>query len=143
VIKAVLDANVLASGFVARSGSTPPALLLDAWRTREYLLLVSESILDEFARTLTKPYFAARLSPAQVAADVQLLRTDAIVVPLTVQVQGVATHPEDDLVLATAVSGQADYLVTGDHGLQSVGSFQGVTILGPTAFLQQLQTSQP
>src|SRR5437763_6992324 len=111
MIKAVLDTNVLASGFVAQSGSTTPALLIDAWRARQYLLVVSTHILTELARTLQKPYFAARLSPAQVAADLQLLRSDGLLTALTVQVQGVATHPEDDLVLATAVSAKADYLV--------------------------------
>ena len=138
MIKAVLDTNVLASGFVAQSGSTTTALLLDAWRVRQYLLVVSEPILTELARTLQKPYFAARLSQAQVVADLQLLRTDGLLTALTIQVQGVATHAADDLVLATAVSAQADYLVTGDHPLQQLGSHQGVTILSPIAFLQLL-----
>jgi hypothetical protein len=43
----------------------------------------------------------------------------------------VATHPEDDLILATALSGAADYLITGDSKLQKLGTFQSVTILSP------------
>jgi predicted nucleic acid-binding protein len=50
----------------------------------------------------------------------------------------VATHPEDDLVLATAVSAHADYLVTGDRKLQRLGSYQGVRILSPREFLAVL-----
>ena len=52
---------------------------------------------------------------------------------------GVATHPEDDLVLATAVSAQADYLVTRDRQLLKLGSYQGVAIVSPTEFLDELQ----
>jgi len=58
--------------------------------------------------------------------------------PLTVEVTGVATHPEDDLILATAVAGEASYLVTGDRKLRAVGAFQGVTILSPREFLARL-----
>lgn len=53
-------------------------------------------------------------------------------------VAGVATHPEDDLVLATAISGSADYLVTGDRQLRQLGSFQGVVIVSPRTFLDLL-----
>ena len=56
-------------------------------------------------------------------------------VPVTAQVQGVATHPEDDLILATAISGNADYLVTGDRQLLALGSYGGVRIVTPRDFL--------
>ena len=59
-------------------------------------------------------------------------------VPLTVQVAGVATHPEDDLILATAVSSGADYLVTGDRRLRAVGAYADVAILSPREFLTLL-----
>jgi predicted nucleic acid-binding protein len=74
----------------------------------------------------------------QVAADLALLRRRGILVPITATVQGVATHPEDDLVLATVVSAGAHYLVTGDTKLQDLGAFEGVTILSPRAFLERL-----
>jgi len=59
-------------------------------------------------------------------------------VPITVEVRGVATHPEDDLVIATAVNAGADYLVTGDKELLAVGAYQSVTIRNPRAFLELL-----
>jgi predicted nucleic acid-binding protein len=53
-------------------------------------------------------------------------------------VHEVTTHQEDDLILATAVSAKADYLVTGDSKLQQVGTYQGVAILSPRRFLEIL-----
>jgi predicted nucleic acid-binding protein len=50
----------------------------------------------------------------------------------------VATHPEDDLILATAVSARADYLVTGDQQLQGLGTYQDVTVASPRQFLEIL-----
>jgi hypothetical protein len=49
-----------------------------------------------------------------------------------------ATHPEDDLVLAAAVSAAADYLVTGDRQIRRLGSYQGVTIISPSDSLALL-----
>jgi predicted nucleic acid-binding protein len=62
----------------------------------------------------------------------------AMQVEISIFVEGAATHPEDDLTLATAVSAAADILVTGDRQLRKLGSFQGVTILSPAEFIRLL-----
>ncbi len=63
MITAVLDTNVLASGFVRPE--PPPGHLLLTWRARSYLLVVSEPILAELARTFEEPSFAQHLTPSQ------------------------------------------------------------------------------
>ena len=137
---AVLDTNVLVSGVTGfLIDVSVPGQLLRAWQAGRFTLVVSDHILTELERTLQKPYFQRRLSTEHVAAARLLFHTSARLTPLTVQVQSVASHPEDDLVVATALSGQADYLVTGDRHLQDLGSYQGVTILSPRAFLQRLE----
>jgi len=143
VITAVLDTNVLASGFLRSQEDSVVVRIFDAWRNRQFDLVVSQHILQEFARTLASPYFRRRLTAQQVAADLALLQSEAIVAPITVDVHGVATHPEDDLILATAVSAEADYLVTGDLKLQRLEAYQEVTILAPKAFMQLLDEQFP
>jgi putative PIN family toxin of toxin-antitoxin system len=139
VIPAVLDTNVLASGFL--NPEPTPGQLLAAWREGLYTLVISEHILTELARTFRRPYFSRRLSPAQQAANITLLRQQATLTELTVSVTGIATHPEDDLILATALSGRAEYLVSGDAPLrQRLGaSYQAVRIVTPQEFLDILR----
>ncbi len=132
----MLDTNVLASGLVSTGGSA--AHLLTAWGVDAFELVVSEHILTELERTLAKPYFRDRHDEEQVRRDLARLRDEAIVAAVTVVVTGVATQPADDLVLATAVSAAADYLVTGDRKLRALGSFQGVRIVTPREFLDLL-----
>jgi putative PIN family toxin of toxin-antitoxin system len=136
VIVAVLDTNVLASGVagIARPESTPGELLR-RWRAGAFVLVVSEPILAELIRTLTNPYFAARLVPAETEEALMRLRTEAAVQPITAGVSGSATHREDDLILATALSANARYLVTGDRELQAIGVFQDSRIVSPHEFL--------
>ena len=90
MIVAVLDTNVLVSGFPAQRGI--PAALIDFWRHRAFQLVVSETILTELAETWRAPYWQARFSPEQAADAIALPRADAVVSPLTVTITGVATH---------------------------------------------------
>jgi len=136
VIVAILDTNVLVSGFVR--AQSVPGELLRRWRSGAFALVTSTSILREVERTFRTPYFRERLSDELIAADLTLLRTEAGIAPLTHAVSGVATHPEDDLVLAAAVSAEVDYLVTGDRQLLKLGTYQGVGIVSPRAFLDCL-----
>lgn len=142
MIVAVLDTNVLASGVagIARRESTPGEVLR-RWRAGAYVLVTSELILAELIRTLTNQYFSARLVPAETEAAILRLRSEAVVQPIAANVTGSATHREDDLILATALSSNADYLVTGDHELQAIGAFQGVRIVSPREFLANLMSA--
>lgn len=140
--RTVLDTDVLASGFARSNPSAAPTQLLDAWRAGAYTLVLSDHVLAELENTFADPYFTRRIEPAQARANLHLLRTEAIITPLTAMVRGIATHPEDDLMLATAVSAQADYLVTGDRKLQRLGAYAGIAILSPRAYLEVLQVGQ-
>lgn len=135
-MRVVLDTNVLVSGFSSPHGT--PGQLLSLWLAGVYELVLSQAILTETERTLREPYFAQRLTAAQQEANLALLRREAEIVEITVTVRGIAPSPADDLILATAVSGGAGYLVTGDRRLAAVGSYQQVEILSPRAFLDVL-----
>lgn len=141
MIRAVLDTNTLASGAVAPGGTL--AAIIDAWRNGAFEVVISTEILVELEHTLQKPYFRRRLTAEQVGRFLILLQRRATLAPITIRVRGVATHMEDDLVLATAVSAKTPYLVTGDTKLQRLGSYQAVTIVSPRQFLEILnqQTS--
>ena len=134
--RVVLDANVLAPGFVGTTSAA--ARLIDLWRAGNYELIVSEHLLGEVERAFADPYYAARASAEQAVRILALLREEAVVTPLSVDVSGVATHPEDDLVLATGLSGMADYLATRDKQLLKLGSHQELAILHPADLLRIL-----
>jgi putative PIN family toxin of toxin-antitoxin system len=133
----VLDTNIPVSGAISAAGTV--SRIIDAWRSGQFKVIVSAPILDELERTFQKPYFRRYLAKKQSARFLLLLQRRATVSPITVAVRGIATHPEDDLILATAVSAKADYLVTGDSKLQRVGTYQGVRILSPRRFLEILK----
>jgi len=139
VTEVTLDANALTAGAVGfRILQSTPDELVRRWRAGAFDLILSDHLLAETERTLQKTYFRSRLRQAEIAQFIAMLANDTTIVPLTVTVQGVASHPEDDLVLATALSGNADYLVTGDRQLLRLGSYAGVIIVTPRDFLAML-----
>lgn len=136
-MRVTLDTNMLASGAIAIAGGTI-ARIMDAARAGTFDVVVSQHMLDELAFTLATPFFMRRLTSTESTDYFRLVRRVAQTVSIIAPVQGVATHREDDLILATAVSANADYLVTGDLKLQALGSYQGVAIVSPRAFLDVL-----
>jgi len=123
VIRATLDTNTLASGVIAHDG--PIAVLFDRWRAGEFEIAVSDHILEELERTLRKPYFAARLSSSDRDEFLSLLVELAAVVEIAGPIPTDARTLPDNLILATARSAGASYVVSGDRELQRLGEFQG------------------
>lgn len=50
-------------------------------------------------------------------------------------VQGVCPDPDDDIFLSCAVSGVAEYVVTGDKRLYSIKKYTSISIISGTDFL--------
>jgi predicted nucleic acid-binding protein len=103
--------------------------------------VVSSDILTELLNTFADSYFRRQLTPQQIHAAQLLLQEEAIWQPFTARISGAATHPEDDQILAAAVSAKAEYLVTGDKKLQQLGTYQGVRVISPRAFLDLLEAT--
>lgn len=133
-MKVVFDANVFVSGLSRRS-ATPPAILMDMWKREAFVVFLSPHILNKIIEAWTKPYFRVLLTSDEVVAIVEELASLAESVSPAQGIHGVAEDDEDDLVLATAVAAQADYLVTGDKYLLRIGSFRDISIVSPRDFL--------
>lgn len=116
-------------------------LILNLWLPERLQVVISKGIIAEVKEKLGSPRIAAKyaLTKEDIHAIVTLLRTqtDLVVVPKKALIQ-VTGDPEDDYVLATAVVGKADYLVTGDAKLQDLGVYQRVEILSPKKFITLL-----
>ena len=48
----------------------------------------------------------------------------------------VCRDPDDDMILATAIIGAADCIITGDMDLLVLGQFQNIVILRPAEFAE-------
>lgn len=141
MIRAVLDANVLAGGFPAKRG--PLFVLARYWEIRGFELVYSEHLLSELTGAWRKPYWNERLTDEFITQTLIAIRRFGILVEPTPGISGIATHWQDDLVIATAIAGDAQYLVTGDKELLEIAQYQSVEIIAPAEFLEILSTDTP
>jgi putative PIN family toxin of toxin-antitoxin system len=137
VIRATLDVNVLASAFPVTTGT--PAELIARWANQEFELILSDHIMRGLQRTWQKPYYRLNYSPERAQEAMRILRrTASFVVPDT-SIFNIAPDEEDDLVLATAIAGDVDFLVTGDKPFRALRQVRDVAIISPREFLDFLE----
>lgn len=125
----VLDTNLLVSGVIATG---LPRRLVDAAKAGEFELCTSEVLLTELLEVLSLGKFAQRLTQAGLTPEgiVDDLRRLVVIVAPTDVPRVVLTDPDDDHVIAAAVTGQADLIASGDkRDLLPLGSFQGIPIV--------------
>ena len=132
-MKVLLDSNVIIAAFAARG------LCRDLFEVcvENHVLLISDDLLTEIERNLIRKVRV----PPEIAADiVQYLRRVATLQAITdTEVESDACRDADDLkILALAIQGSADCIVTGDPDLLILKKFRGIPILTPRGFWEYL-----
>jgi putative PIN family toxin of toxin-antitoxin system len=130
--RVVLDTNVLVSGLLGGTATE----VIRWWRAGAFDLILSEEIRDEYAAVLNRPKF--KLPPWVVQELLGHIRDQAEWIVQSSEIKAVARDPSDNKFLEAAVTGQADWLVSGDKDLLDLGEFDGIPIIPPREFLALL-----
>ena len=134
-MKVFLDTNVLVSAFTARGLCTDLLRFLLA----EHDVMTGEVNLAELLRVLAEHFHA---SDRQLAFVERQLR-DQMVVPRPAAPSPLPLRdPDDAWVLASAVAGAADLLVTGDKDLLTVAAHSALPILSPREAWEWLRSAE-
>ncbi|HUT34750.1 MAG TPA: putative toxin-antitoxin system toxin component, PIN family [Planctomycetota bacterium] len=128
--RVVPDTNVAISATFWRGH---PRRIFDLARRGRLILVSSAPIEAELIRVLSYPKFG--LTAAEILPIVRDIRGVAQSIHVTSNVRIIADDPADNAFLECALDGEADYIVSGDHHLLSLGSFRGIAILRPRDFL--------
>ena len=141
MLRAVLDTNVFISAAIQPAGS-PGQLLKRFLVGSAFEIVLSPAIVDEVLRALAYPKIGKHLrvgtSPALWFEDVLVL---ADLVAGELRAARVCADPDDDKIIAAALEGLADYVVTGDRQLLAVEQHEGIRLVTPRAFLDLITPS--
>ena len=132
-MRVVFDTNVVVSGIIAEGLSreivevhlprhTP---VLSTWLWDELLEVIEQRfdlVVDALPALGLYRRLAEWVDPAELPSPV-------------------CRDPDDDRVLATALAGRADAIVTGDEDLLVLGEHEGIAMLSPRRFLERLSLS--
>lgn len=138
-MRVLIDTNVLISYLLRPAETGAVRMIIRGFLEDRFTLLVPEVLLQELEVTvLGKRRLAERILPDELDTFVAVLaefgeRVDAI----QETIPAVTRDPKDDYLLAYALVGRADYLVTGDRDLLALrGQMPGVEILTPAQFAE-------
>ena len=133
-LRAVLDTNIYVSALLSRNPNSPAKEFIRRWLNNEFTVLICEDLLVEVIEKL----IARGLGEDRVAEFATLLEISAenIAIAAGSATRVVQFDPDDDVIVACAVIGKADYLITYDKHFDMLGDeHQGFKITKALPFL--------
>ena len=133
-LKVVLDTNVYVSIF-----NFPDSLISEVWfhaLKHHYELFLSPVIVEEFARICRRDF---DWDEKRVRLHVRLLnKTGKVVVPESIP-DVIKEDPDDNRILACALAGKANLIVSRDLDLLRLKRYEGIGFMSPIDFLHTLE----
>jgi len=136
-VRVVFDVNVLLRAVI---GSARVAAILERAAKMQFITLTSDILDDELAATVRKPRIVEKIEWAAYNRLISFLTSVAERVQPG-QPFPACRDPKDGYLLAMARDGRADFLVTRDDDLLSIGRLAACEIATPEVF--ELRISQP
>jgi putative PIN family toxin of toxin-antitoxin system len=116
MLRAVIDTNIIIS---ALFWSGLPGQVFAAAQSERFIALLTNALIAEIEQVLARDKFAEQLSKRglTIASIIEQYRSAALIVEPVEVPKDVVRDPKDRMVLACAVGGQADYIISGDKDL--------------------------
>lgn len=136
-IRAVVDTNVVLSGFLSHKGH--PSKIIDAWARKVFVPIISPPLKKEYLAVLKYDRIQIHLG-SRLKETFKILRSllkiaemvhPKVTIPLF-------KDPYDDILIEAAISGEADFIVSGDKGVLEIRQYKTVKILTALEFIEKL-----
>jgi len=138
VIRAVLDTNLLVSYLLTHR--PPIATLIDDLLAKDgFAMVTAPELLAELDRVLKYPKLQRYYTDEERTRFVALVLALSEAVELPATIPRICRDPDDDWLIACAVVGEADVIVSGDDDLLALERVGDVPILTAAQFLETLQ----
>ena len=132
LIRTVFDTNVFVSSFFGGY----PRKAVELWIGGKIILCLSPPIIDEYTRVLKRMGLEVELKELLnlFAKGYNVAFTNK-----TPKLDIIQEDPADNKFIEAAVALKAEYIVSGDKHLNSIGSYMGIKILPPQAFCHRIK----
>ena len=131
-MKIILDTNVFISGIFF---SGPPSQILEAWKSQNLQIAISQQILHEYQRVadeLYSKYPQIDIAPIieLVTIHGQFLDTEGIDI-------SICEDPDDDKFIECAVASKCSIIVSGDSHLLKLKEYKNIKFIKPRDFIEK------
>ena len=136
MLKIVADTNVLISSLIRKGKPHELILRIDGIETR---LISSNVLMNELTSVLAEEKIARYVTRRDVERFLRYVGKRTTIVKVRGNFQVLEEDPKDNIVLNTAYSGSAGYIVSGDSHLIPLGRFKGIRIVTVSEMLDILR----
>jgi uncharacterized protein len=136
-LRAVFDTNVFISASLSKNANSPTRELLERWKKKEFTLIICDQIAKELIEKLVEKDISSEDIDKQISALASA--AEWVIVPEE-KIESLLSDPDDNVIVACAVEGGVNYLVTYDPHFDSLqGEYRGVKIVKAIPFLEALR----
>lgn len=128
--KVVLDTNILIS---ALGWEGQPRLIFNMAINNDFELIISDKQLEEIIKVLNYPKFSFNYD--QKSRFINLLLEISTLIKLNKIINVIEDDPEDNIIITSAVIGNADFIITGDEHILKLKKFRTISILNARDFI--------
>ncbi|MDZ4672758.1 MAG: putative toxin-antitoxin system toxin component, PIN family [Phototrophicales bacterium] len=134
MMRIVLDTNLIISGMLWMG--LPHDMLVLAYQ-HQIQVIASEPLIEELKDVLSREKMKKHLNRIQKTPDelINLHLSHTLIIEPSQVPEGTVRDLKDDKIIACAVGGQADYIITGDNDLLVLKEYQGILIVTASEFL--------
>lgn len=128
--RVVIDTNIWISGLIFGG---IPAKVIELFVNGDVILITSEENISELRRKVHQkfPLFVPQLPILEAS-----IKDQAIIVKLGTYDVDISRDIDDNKFIETALTGNAEYIVSGDKDLLVIKTYKNVRILKPAEFLK-------
>ena len=138
-MRVVLDTNILIGAVITKG--TPPDKLYQAWMRGEINLITSTAQMAEVAAVLARPRLGKFLGADEAETLVENIGTRALILDEPPSVN-LSPDPKDNPILAAAIAGKADVIVSGDKKhMLALGEVEGIPVVTAREALERLSNA--
>jgi uncharacterized protein len=133
-MRVVIDTNVWLSALL---WGGQPNLIIKLIEKQQIQAISSENILTELTDILQKPKLQKRLSQLQFSADEVVILAKRLMTLVVIKeiIIPELRDSKDQMVLATAIAGDVQVVISGDKDLLVLNPYRNISILLPQDFL--------
>jgi len=134
--RVVIDTNVWLSALL---WGGQPSLIIQLIEKKQIQAISSENILAELTDILQKPKLQKRLNQLKFSADEVVIVAKRLMILVVIEevIIPKLRDPKDQMVLATAIAGDAQIVISGDKDLLVLHPYENISILLPQEFLSR------
>lgn len=131
-MRVVIDTNIFISSFFNPNGN--PKRVIDLWKNGKITICITEEILKEYVKVLAGLGFSNEPELEELLGLFKK-KNNIIYIASTPKFNLIKDDPDDDKFIECTVAARAQYIISGDKHLLNLKTFQNITVISPSEFL--------